>query len=144
RPIPVTPMSMPAIFFTASEDDAARVELNHNLPSDDVVELGGVDTLKLSMLWAIIDGKEWDVDSLDAFKELKATDSEWTHRLPEELTQKIERLKGLELERVAREWSATEEMGCSPAEGKELLMEISVAARRAIQTQRGLFLYTCL
>lgn len=135
---------MPAIFFTASDDEAAKVELNHSLPPDDVVEFGGVDTLKLSTLWAIIAGKEWDVSSMAEFKTLKSTDSEWTHRLPDELTQKIATIHGMELERVAKEWSATEEMGCSPAEAKELLMESSGAARRAIQTQQGLFLYTCL
>jgi hypothetical protein len=137
-------MSLPAIFFSASEYEAAEVELNHNLPPEDVVELGSIDTLKLSMLWAIIDGKEWDVDSMDIFKELKSTESEWTHRLPDELTHKIAKLEDPELARVATEWSTTEEMGCRPAEAREALIEISAAARRAIQTRRGLFLYTCL
>src|SRR5262249_26503805 len=98
----------------------------------------------LSMLWAIMGGKEWDVDLMAEFKTLKSTDSEWTNRLPDELTQNIAGIQGAELERVAQEWSATEEMGCSSAEAKELLIEISGAARRSIQTQRGLFLYTCL
>ena len=137
-------MSMPSIFFTASDSEAAEFELNHNLPPDDVVELGSVDTLVLSVLWAIIDNKEWDVDSMAKFKALKSTDSEWTHRLPDELTQKIANIQGVERERVAKEWSATEEMRCTPTEAEELFMEIASAARRAIQTQRGLFLYTCL
>jgi len=137
-------MSLPAIFFSASDDEAAEVELNHNLPAEDVAELGSIDTLKLSMLWAIIDGKEWDVDSMDRFKELKSTESEWTHRLPDELTHNIAELEDPELTRVATEWSTTEEMGCSPAAARDALIEISAAARRAIQTRRGLFLYTCL
>jgi hypothetical protein len=137
-------MSLPAIFFSASEDEASEVELNHTLPPEDVAELGSIDTLKLSMLWAIIDGKEWEVDSMDRFKELKSTESEWTHRLPDELTHKIAALEDPELTRVAAEWSTTEEMGRNPAEARDALIAISAAAQRAIQTRRGLFLYTCL
>jgi hypothetical protein len=137
-------MSMPAIFFTASDADAADVELNHKLPPEDVVELGGVDTLMLSTLWAIIERREWDVSMMDSFRELKSTDSEWTNSIPGELTKKIEALEGAELSRVAEAWAATEEMGCSPTEAKDLLIEIASAARRAIQTSRDLYLYTCL
>jgi hypothetical protein len=137
-------MSMPAIFSTASEDQAAEVELNHSLPPDDVLERANVDTLKLSMLWAIIDDREWDVDLMDMFKDVKSTQSEWTHRVPNELTHKIAGIEDPELGRVASELSTTEEMSCSPTEAKELLMEIASIAQRAIQTQRALFLYTCL
>ena len=137
-------MSLPSIFFTASEAEATSLELNHNLPPEDVVELGGIDTLKLSMLWAIFNRNEWDVGLMDAFKELKTTDSEWTHTIPVELTQKLAAMDGAELDRVAKDWSATEEMQCSPADAKDLLREIAALAQRAIQTQRDLFLYTCL
>jgi hypothetical protein len=137
-------MSMPAIFFAASEAEATAMELNHDLPPEDVVELGGVDTLKMSMLWAIIDRKIWDVKLMDAFRSVRSTESEWTDAIPDDLTQKIAGQEGAELERVAEQWSATQEMGCSPAEARDLLQEIAGVARRSIDTHRELFLYTCL
>ena len=138
-------MSMPAVFFTASDDDAANVEFDHNLPAGDYVEVGGIGILELSLLWAVVESKGWDVVLMDAFQELKSTSSDWTYRLPDGLTHQIERLREPELERVAREWTAAEGMDCRPEEAKRLLVAIAPVARRANRTGRGLFiLNTCL
>jgi hypothetical protein len=101
-------MSLPSIFVTADEAAAKRMELNHALPGDDVAEMGGIDTLKMSTLWAIIDRAAWQVESMDAFTEVFARESEWLHRVPDELTRKVAALPSDERPRVMREWSATE------------------------------------
>ena len=95
-------MSMPAIFFTADAATAKAFHLNHKLPASDVAELSSVDTLKMSTLWAILDGKPWNVNSLDAFDEIYATESEWLYRVPDTLTQKIAILDDSRLERVSQ------------------------------------------
>ena len=135
---------MPAIFFVASEAAAAQVTLNHDLPPGDVIECGGVDTLKLSTLWSIMDHTDWDPAMLRAFSEMKSTRSEWTYGMPADLTQKLASLAGDDLVRVSEAWSATDEMACSPAEAQELLRDLAPLARRALQTQRQLFVYTSL
>ena len=137
-------MSMPTIFFTAAEAAAAQLDLNHDLPPEDVHECGGVDVLKLSTLWAIIDGRDWDPAIIRAFGQIKSTNSEWTYSIPADLTQKIASVEGVELERVTKAWSATDEMACSPGDAMALLSDIARVARRALETQRQLFLYTCL
>jgi len=137
-------MSMPAIFFAASEAVAAEMGLNNDLPPEDVHECGGVDVLKLSTLSAIMDGKAWDPAVMRAFGKIKSTDREWIYSIPADLVQKIASVEGAERERVAKEWSATEEMACSPADATSLLSDIAPVARRALETHRQLFLYTCL
>jgi CRP-like cAMP-binding protein len=137
-------MSLPSIFVTADEAAAKRMELNHALPGDDVAEMGGIDTLKMSTLWAIIDRAAWQVESMDAFTEVFARESEWLHRVPDELTRKVAALPSDERPRVMREWSATEEMACSPPEADEAFQMIAEIAQRSIETKRPLFLYTSL
>ncbi len=137
-------MSLPSIFFIADEATAKRMELNHALPGADVAEMGAIDTLKMSTLWAVIDRVPWQVESMDAFAEVFARESEWLYRVPGELTRKIAALSSDERSRVMQEWSATEEMACSPSEADEAFRMIADIARRAIETKRPLFLYTSL
>ena len=137
-------MSLPSIFFTADEATAKCMELNHALPGDDVAEMSAIDTLKLSTLWAIIDRVTWQVESMDTFEELFARESEWLHRVPDELTRKIAALSPNERPRVMQEWSTTEEMACSQSEADDAFEIIAAVAHRALETKRPLFLYTCL
>ena len=137
-------MSMPSIFFAAADSVAKNTHLNHSLPEEDVAELNAIDTLKLSTLWAIIDEKTWDVDSMDAFQELYSAESEWMHLIPDELTQKIAFLDDAKLTRVSKEWAATDEMACQPEEAREVFRAIAKIAARAIQTHRKFYLYTSL
>jgi hypothetical protein len=137
-------MSMPAIFFVASESVAQGVHLNHTLPPEDVAELSGVDTLKMSTLWAIIDGKPWDVELMDEFQEIYTTDSEWLYRIPDDLTKKLAVLDDSRIEQVASAWAKTDEMLCKPAEAVELFNIIAEIAKRSIQTSRSFYLYVSL
>jgi hypothetical protein len=137
-------MSLPSIFFTATEAVAKDTHLNNDLPHDDVEELGGIDTLKMSTLWAIIDEKTWDVDSMDRFETVYATEEEWMHRIPDELTKKLALLDDSKLTRVSKEWAATDEMMCEPAEAEEVFRSIAKIAARSILTHRNFYLYTSL
>jgi hypothetical protein len=137
-------MSLPSIFFTADEATAKGMKLNHTLPSDDVAEMGAIDTLKMSTLWAIIDEVPWQEESMDAFAEVFARESEWLHRVPDELTRKIATLSSADRARVMQEWSSTEEMACAAAEADEVFQMIAEVAQRAGESKRPLFLYTCL
>ena len=137
-------MSMPAIFFTASDAAAKTMHLNHTFPQDDVAELSSVDTLKMSTLWAIIDAEPWDEKLLDEFEEIYTTEEEWLYRIPVALTKKIALLDDSELIRVSEGWAATDEMLCEPSEAAELFRNIATVAARSTLTHRGFFLYTSL
>jgi len=137
-------MSMPAICFTASEEVAKSVHLNHTLPQEDVAELSSVDTLKLSTLWAIIDDQPWDVKSMDEFGEIYSTENEWLHRIPDALTKKLAGLEASSIEQVSKPWAETEEIMCEPSEAAELIRIIGGVARRSMDTHRALYLYTSL
>lgn len=137
-------MSLPSIFFTATEAVAKDTHLNHDLPREDVEELGGIDTLKMSTLWAIIEEKTWDVNSMDSFQEVYSTEDEWMYRIPDELTKKLALLDDSKLARVSKEWAATDEMMCQPAEAEEVFRAIAKIAARSILTHRNFYLYTSL
>jgi hypothetical protein len=98
----------------------------------------------MSTLWAIIDEKTWDVDSMDRFETVYATEEEWMHRIPDELTKKLALLDDSKLTRVSKEWAATDEMMCEPAEAEEVFRSIAKIAARSILTHRNFYLYTSL
>ena len=65
------------------------------------------------------------MNSLDAFDEIYATESEWLFRVPDALTQKIAILDDSRLERVSTEWAATEDLQCEPEEAESLFRAIA-------------------
>ena len=139
-------MSMPAIFFVADRTTAEQVRLNHSLPKESVAEWGSVDTLKLSTLWTILTGGSEDpVELMDRFTEVRSSEEEWTHQIPEELVIRLATASPSELSGAAERWVQTEEMsGWSASDGLEVLTDVQRVARRAQQLQQPLFLYTSL
>jgi hypothetical protein len=137
-------MSLLSIFFTADEMTAVRIELNHDLPQEDVAEMSAMEPLKLSMLWAIIDGKEWDVASIDEFTEVFAHDEEWLNIVPEDLVRKIASLDAARMSEASKAWAATEEMQCSAEEAEDVIKMIAAVAQRAIDLKQSMYLYFCL
>lgn len=137
-------MSMPTLFFTAAGDDARSVRLNHALPPEDVEELGDIDSLKMSILWALIDGRDWDVDMPDQFAEVYSASDECLHRLPHELVHRLLKLDPVGTDAAAAAWAETEEMACEPAEARAVIEAAIRIASRAESTKRGMFLYSCL
>ena len=135
---------MPAIFFTASDSVASSVRLNHSLPVEDVAELGGIDTLKMSTLWAILDSKEWDDALLDEFTELYSSSSEWLNRIPDTLTAKIAVLADAQLDSISARWAQTDEMACEASDATDVIGAIRPIAARAIERRQGFFLYLSL
>lgn len=137
-------MSLPSIFFTADETTAVRIELNHDLPQEDVAEMSAMEPLKLSMLWAIIDGKEWDVALIDEFTEVFAHDEEWLNIVPEDLVRKIASLDAARMSEASKAWAVTEEMQCSADEAEDVIKMIAAVAQRAIDLKQSMYLYFCL
>jgi hypothetical protein len=137
-------MSLPSIFFTADEMTAVRIELNHDLPQEDVAAMSAMEPLKLSMLWAIIDGKEWDVALIDEFTEVFAHDEEWLNIVPEYLVRKIASLDAARMTKASKAWAATDEMQCSADEAEDVIKMIAALAQRAIDLKQSMYLYFCL
>lgn len=137
-------MSMPAIFFTATNDIAKSVHLNHTLPTQDAEELGDIDILKMSLLWALIEGREWEVDMMDHFREVYSTSDEWLYRVPNELMEHLSKLDPARQQNTAAAWAETEEMACDSSEALEVIKAAIKVATRAQTTSRGMFLYFSL
>ncbi|MDQ8188539.1 hypothetical protein [Pelagicoccus sp. SDUM812002] len=134
-------MSIPSIFYVSTEDQASEMEMNHDLAQEDVAELGGIDTLKLSTLYAIAIKREWDVDLMDTFSEVRTSDSEWIYEIPKEFTKELE---GTDLDAASAEWAETEEMACEPEDAKYVIDVLLRMAKRSEETGKPLYIYTTL
>lgn len=117
------------------------------------VEAKGIETIKLSTLKFILDGKPLDVESVvlyhSAIKELATSGQEgpWVFLIPPELTKQLASLSDDEVRRVASAWHQTEEFQMdrwSQSDVHEVLSELHQLANRAEQSYRSVLLFVSL
>lgn len=135
-------MASLADFFIATDDQASRYKGDRSHFPGDLVEATTFNTLHLSLLWDLLRGREWEVDTMDEFVELGdgGEDGPWLHRFPAEFTEQL--ASSTEFEGVVREWAKTEEVDADPDDMVEFVWRLRGLARKA--SGRHLYMWTSL
>jgi hypothetical protein len=133
------------IFVASAKDPPDPEEEPESAPGDGI-QLKSITGLNLSMLWAIIDAGPWSADRMDEFESLSGVeDGPWLERCPIGLVESLRAAERSDLDRIGREWAATEEMaGWAAADARSLVEELISLARRADTPGRALYIWTCL
>lgn len=143
-------MSILAEFFVAPNNEAAaQYGADKDLesaawPSEDQFDSGGLMQMHLELLWAILQDVEWDVEMADAFTPIRESEEEWLVRLPDDLVNRLAQASPAELDDARAEWAEMEEMGCEPDDLLEVTRGLQKIARRAVSTERPLYLWGSL
>ena len=106
---------------------------------------GGLTQLQMSTLYAILLGREWDLDLDNEFK-LEGGDgeSDWIFRFPSNMTSLLANSPVSKLDDARIKWAATEEMGVDPKEIFDLMAGLHKLARHAIACQKSMYLWFSL
>jgi len=138
-------MSLLADLFVSSDQEAVKYDSNPEYFKTRA-QFTSITFLELSMLWAIIEGKEWKADSLDEFNCLLQLEdgSKMIYRLPDRMTTNISKLNKEDLEIAVKKWAATEELNCSPNDIRPIVEELVRLANQAHKTDQNVYLWNCL
>lgn len=138
---------MRADFIVADLDAAMSYDMfvrgqGSRPPLVDILENGNLTGIEVTTLWAILEGVAWNADH-HILPELLA-DGEgdsWLHEFPSDLVQLLAKIDEQSVLDAAKEWSATEELMCSPSDLVPGLRELSRLACVAREAKSSLFLW---
>jgi hypothetical protein len=146
-------MGMLSDFFVASSEDALRYA-NRFAESDEGEEIEmllkpaqykDITSLELGTLWAILEGKEWDVEKhMPEDVEFGDDEESWLNRFPAELAQLLAEASQSELDSSAAAWANTEELDCNPEDLQPLLKALQLLAKDAVTSNKAVYLWGCL
>ncbi|MCG8408380.1 MAG: hypothetical protein MI923_24530 [Phycisphaerales bacterium] len=140
-------MAILSDFYVADNDVAARHRGDaRNQIDTDRVQWKGITPLELSILRAIVHRTEWQDEDMDAFDCILDVDSgsRMIHRLPDDLRDRLSRVDEQEIERLASEWSATDELECQADDIRPLLVDLRRLSQSAKVATGGVYLWNCL
>lgn len=143
-------MGILTTFIIAANDGAAALyNANEDFdfeswPPEDRFDSGSLLPMHIEMLWAILQGIEWDVDMMDAFGTVRNSEEEWLVRFPDDLVNRLAEASPTQLDSARVEWAETEELNCDPEDLEEVVTGLQGLAQRAVATQRPLYLWGSL
>jgi hypothetical protein len=132
--------------FVAPTDEPPDPSEDPESKPGEGIQLKSITSMNLSTLWAIIEAVPWTPDFMDGFESLSPEpDGPWLERCPKGLVETLRTVDEEELDRIGREWSATDEMeGWDPADARALVEELIHLAWAADRLGRSMYIWTCL
>lgn len=139
-------MGVLADIYVASEANAADYDSDPARFRSESGSWKRFTILELSMLWAFLQCHEWNVDLMDSFTNVLLRDGgeRMIFRLPDEFLYDVMAADDGKAGEVVRQWAATEEVGCDPAEVRPFFEGLKRLAEIAVCSGRGVYLWNCV
>jgi hypothetical protein len=142
-------MGIMTAFFASTPNDALSYQglrWSDNVPADrfEVVELGGLTNLEFEMLWAMMEGVEWDPETHEFLEMETGNDETWLFQLPQRFCAKLRALDDSGISRFASEWAEIEEFGGWATDLNPILEKLRDLATLAESKSLGVFLWCSL
>ena len=143
-------MGILADVFVSSPTEALSYEASQatgTVGSEPVerAEVKGLLDLNFSILWAILEQRDWDLQTHELEEVAMGEGGEtWLFRFPDGLVEHLARLEEPRIRQVTAQWAATEELDCSPVELEPVMEALVRLARSAKTSERGLCLWGSL
>jgi hypothetical protein len=124
-------------------DDEARAYDGDSAERFESVQLGGLTSLHFETLWSILDGKEWGPES-HGLEEVRPSGHTWTFKFPAAYVERLRALDSRGTSAAAKQWAATEELACDPADVEPVIDALVSLARSLGSGDLHLFLWGSL
>ena len=139
-------MSVLTDFYLAEPSRAKDYDVDQQCLEIDRAQYKGMTPLELSTLSAIIQKKEWDAAMMDEFPEVLIVDGgeRLIYEIPSATIERFAILSEDEISSAAVAWSKTEELACEAEDIQPVIEEIVRLSKRALETERSLYLWICV
>ncbi len=139
-------MSVVADIYVSTPQRAAEYDGDPNLFQNESASWKQFTSLELSILWSLLQGREWDVAMMDRFEEVLVVDDgdRIITRMPDEMLHDVLAADDAKRDRVLSEWAASEELACDVEEVRPFWDDLKRLANVAVTSGRGLFLWNCV
>lgn len=108
-------MSLPNTLFYSTRKDAIAHAKGEPATVNDLYEFGGITDLDISIFFSIAAGEEFDFDLHEILPMDELEDCE-VFELPVRLVEVLAAKNEADIQPLAIEWAATEELQCDPAD----------------------------
>ena len=139
-------MSVLADIYVSSPERATDYDTDQTPFRNESASWKQFTELEMSMLWALLQGREWDVDLMDRFDKVLVKDGgeRLITRLPDELLYEVLAADDGARDRVLTDWAASEELSCDVEEVRPFWDDLKRLADVAVTSGRGVFLWNCV
>lgn len=134
-------------FFIADESTVPNYEGGEGFDTADRCQLKGLSPLQGGQFLAVLRGQEYTVELLSEFALVTPEEAEdWTMSVPRDLIATLAAIQDDQIADIAAQFAAAtnEELGWSTEDFVPIVADLSALARRAIETNRVMYLWNCL
>ncbi len=134
-------------FFIADGTMVPNYDVGQEFDDADKYECKGLTSLECAQLLAILRGQEYSVDLNSEFKLVTPEDAEtWTMSVPQDMVTRLASIENTQVAEIAAllATATSEELSWSANDFMPIITELAALARRAIETQKSMFLWNCL
>jgi len=138
-------MGLLSDFFISTETDASLYD-GGPFVEEDRAQYKQITSLELSMLYAILQDCEWNVDMMDEFECIRQREDgeEGIWHIPSTMIEKLVSCSDEHLWKVAQVWANTEELQWDASDAKMVLDDLIKLAQKVKQVKKNLYLWNCL
>jgi hypothetical protein len=107
-------MGVLADIYVSSPERAADYDADPKLFRDESASCKQFTELELSMLWAALQGREWDVELMDRFEKVMEKDGgqRSVTRVPDQMLHDVLTADDGQRDKVLSEWASSDELSC--------------------------------
>jgi len=134
-------------FFIADGSTVPNYDGGEEFDTTDKCQFKGLSPLQGGQFLAVLRGQEYVVDMVSEFKLVTLEDAEdWTMSVPQDMVDKLATIQNDQISDIAAQFAnaTREELGWSPDDFIPVVTELVALARRAIETNKSMYLWNCL
>ncbi|MDR3692152.1 MAG: hypothetical protein P4L46_22415 [Fimbriimonas sp.] len=132
-------------FFVSDPGRAATYDLEA-WTEDDIFLCGDLLPMHMELLWAVLQGREWEPEMADEFEPVAGRNEEdsWLVRFPDGLTAALAEFDDDRLNRARVDWAHTEEIAVDPAELAHVISGLQRLSKHARTTGKSVYIWGSL
>jgi hypothetical protein len=140
-------MGLLSDFFIADATPPPTYDGGESIDDADKCQFKSLTPLQAAQFLAVLRDQDYDVEMIREFELVTPKDAEeWTMTVPDDMVATLANIETAAISGIASRFAnaTREELGWSPNDFVPIVSELSALARRAIATNKKMYLWNCL
>lgn len=140
-------MGLLSDFFIADATPVPNYDGGESVDVADKCQFKNLTPLQAAQFLAVLRDQDYVVELMNEFELVTPEDAEdWTISVPDDMVASLARIETADISALASRFAdaTSEELGWSPEDFVPIVSELSALGRRAIETNKKMYLWNCL